>query len=31
MSQYFHIGDETLWDPSNGASRMFRRQVAVFR
>ncbi|MDQ1039855.1 hypothetical protein QFZ75_006271 [Streptomyces sp. V3I8] len=30
MSQYFDMGDETLWNPSNGASRMFRRQVAVF-
>jgi hypothetical protein len=30
MSQYFDIGDETLWNPSNGTSRMFRRQVAVF-
>ncbi|MEE4545593.1 DUF6086 family protein [Streptomyces sp. V4-01] len=30
MSQYFDIGDETLWNPSNGVSRLFRRQVAVF-
>ncbi|MGW5094671.1 DUF6086 family protein [Streptomyces nodosus] len=30
MSQYFDRGDETLWNPSNGASRLFRRQVAVF-
>ncbi|MGW3152372.1 DUF6086 family protein [Streptomyces sp. NPDC001177] len=30
MSQYFDMGDVTLWNPSNGASRMFRRQVAVF-
>ncbi|MCD2462146.1 DUF6086 family protein [Streptomyces sp. NPDC056534] len=30
MSQYFIMGDETLWNPSNGASRMFQRQVAVF-
>ncbi|MFE2977009.1 DUF6086 family protein [Streptomyces sp. NPDC059258] len=30
MSQHFDIGDETLWNPSNGASRMFQRQVAVF-
>ncbi|WP_431982115.1 DUF6086 family protein [Streptomyces qinglanensis] len=30
MSQYFDIGDETLWNPSNGVSRMFQRQVAVF-
>ncbi|GAA2607238.1 MULTISPECIES: DUF6086 family protein [Streptomyces] len=30
MSQYFDIGEETLWNPSNGTSRMFQRQVAVF-
>ncbi|MDX3850471.1 DUF6086 family protein [Streptomyces sp. AK02-01A] len=30
MSQYFEIADETLWNPSNGASRLFLRQVAVF-
>ncbi|MBP2587017.1 hypothetical protein J3A78_007495 [Streptomyces sp. PvR006] len=30
MSQYFLMGGETLWNPSNGASRMFQRQVAVF-
>lgn len=30
MSQYFDVGDETLWNPSNGASRMFQRQVALF-
>ncbi|MFJ1563427.1 DUF6086 family protein [Streptomyces erythrochromogenes] len=30
MSQYFDLGDETLWNPSNGASRMFQRHVAVF-
>ncbi|MFD6888104.1 DUF6086 family protein [Streptomyces sp. NPDC059957] len=30
MSQYFDLGDETLWNPSNGASRMFQRQIAVF-
>ncbi|MEU6878846.1 DUF6086 family protein [Streptomyces sp. NPDC046712] len=30
MSQYFDIGDKTLWNPSNGASRMFQCQVAVF-
>ncbi|MFD9408102.1 DUF6086 family protein [Streptomyces sp. NPDC059989] len=30
MSQYFDIGDETLWNPSNGAARMFCRHVAVF-
>ncbi|MEV4972199.1 DUF6086 family protein [Streptomyces scopuliridis] len=30
MSQYFDLGDETLWNPSNGASRMFQRHVSVF-
>ncbi|MFJ3621933.1 DUF6086 family protein [Streptomyces iakyrus] len=30
MSQYFDVGEETLWNPSNGASRLFQRQVAVF-
>lgn len=30
MSQYFDMGDETLWNPSNGVSLMFQRQVAVF-
>ncbi|ALV37930.1 DUF6086 family protein [Streptomyces sp. CdTB01] len=30
MSQYFDIGDETVWNPSNGAARLFLRQVAVF-
>ncbi|WP_240805952.1 DUF6086 family protein [Streptomyces sp. BPSDS2] len=30
MSQYFDMGDETLWNPSNGASRMFQRQAAIF-
>ncbi|MFJ4677859.1 MULTISPECIES: DUF6086 family protein [unclassified Kitasatospora] len=30
MSQYYDRGDETLWNPSNGASRLFLRQVAVF-
>ncbi|WKX69381.1 DUF6086 family protein [Streptomyces sp. XD-27] len=30
MSQYFDMGEETLWNPSNGASRLFLRQVAVF-
>ncbi|MEV4440960.1 DUF6086 family protein [Streptomyces sp. NPDC049577] len=30
MSQYFQIGDEILWNPSSGVSRIFLRQVAVF-
>jgi hypothetical protein len=30
VSQYFDIGDKTVWNPSNGASRLFRRQVTVF-
>ncbi|MFE9565689.1 DUF6086 family protein [Streptomyces sp. NPDC006487] len=30
MSQYYDLGDETLWNPSNGAARLFHRQVALF-
>ncbi|MFC9247685.1 DUF6086 family protein [Streptomyces sp. NPDC057136] len=30
MSQYFNLGNEALWNPSNGASGLFLRQVAVF-
>jgi len=30
MSQYFDMGDETLWNPSNGVARLFLLQVAVF-
>ncbi|MBC9718720.1 hypothetical protein H9Y04_39960 [Streptomyces sp. TRM66268-LWL] len=30
MSMYFDIGDETLWNPSNGAGRLFLKQVEVF-
>ncbi|HET6856883.1 MAG TPA: DUF6086 family protein [Streptomyces sp.] len=30
MSQYFDLGDETLWNPSSGVSRRFRQQVALF-
>ncbi|GGW20118.1 hypothetical protein GCM10018980_45560 [Streptomyces capoamus] len=30
MSQYFDLGGETLWNPSNGAARLFLRQVEVF-
>ncbi|MEW2128995.1 DUF6086 family protein [Streptomyces sp. NPDC005435] len=30
MSQDFILGDETLWNPSNGASRLFLRQVELF-
>ncbi|MFE1785688.1 DUF6086 family protein [Streptomyces sp. NPDC059506] len=30
MSQYYDMGEETLWNPSNGVSRLFLRQVAVF-
>ncbi|MFD7689884.1 DUF6086 family protein [Streptomyces sp. NPDC059781] len=30
MSMYFKLGDETLWNPSNGAGRLFMRQVEVF-
>ncbi|OEJ97593.1 DUF6086 family protein [Streptomyces thermolilacinus] len=30
MSEYCNLGGETLWNPSQGASRMFRRHVALF-
>ncbi|MFE9022997.1 DUF6086 family protein [Streptomyces sp. NPDC007808] len=30
MSMYFDVGDETLWNPSSGAGRLFLRQVEVF-
>ncbi|MBL1120496.1 hypothetical protein JK364_50630 [Streptomyces sp. 110] len=30
MSQYFTMGEESLWNPSNGAARLFLRQTAVF-
>ncbi|MFJ1806899.1 MULTISPECIES: DUF6086 family protein [unclassified Streptomyces] len=30
MSMYFDVGDETLWNPSTGAGRLFLRQVEVF-
>ncbi|WP_159765282.1 DUF6086 family protein [Streptomyces sp. HM190] len=30
MSMYFDIGDETLWNPSNSAGRLFLRQVEAF-
>lgn len=30
MSMYFDVGDETLWNPSNGVGRLFLRQVEVF-
>lgn len=30
MSQYFDIGDETLWNPSNGAARLFLRYVRLY-
>ncbi|WP_433889538.1 DUF6086 family protein [Streptomyces sp. CA-111067] len=30
MSQYFDVGDETLWNPATGVSQLFRRQVEVF-
>ncbi|MGW8329861.1 DUF6086 family protein [Streptomyces sp. NPDC055897] len=31
MSQYYDIGDQTLWNPSNGASRLFMSQVSVYQ
>ncbi|MFJ8233533.1 DUF6086 family protein [Streptomyces sp. NPDC094448] len=30
MSQYFNMGDETVWNPSNGVSQLFMSQVDVF-
>lgn len=30
MSQYFDIGDETLWNPSTGAARLFLRHVRLY-
>ncbi|MGW6709517.1 DUF6086 family protein [Streptomyces sp. NPDC054956] len=30
MSQHYDVGDETVWNPSNGAARLFHRQVALF-
>ncbi|MFD0227759.1 DUF6086 family protein [Streptomyces hirsutus] len=30
MSMYFDVGDETLWNPSNGAGQLFLRQIEVF-
>jgi hypothetical protein len=30
LSQYYEFGDETLWNPSSGVSRLFLRQVALF-
>lgn len=30
MSQYFELGDTTLWNPSTGVARLFLRHVALF-
>ncbi|WP_377267579.1 DUF6086 family protein [Peterkaempfera sp. SMS 1(5)a] len=30
MSQYFDLGEQTLWNPSNDAAGLFLRQVSVF-
>ncbi|MFF3328819.1 DUF6086 family protein [Streptomyces sp. NPDC002888] len=30
MSQYFDLGDQTLWNPSNGAARLFLLHVRVY-
>ncbi|MEV7887898.1 DUF6086 family protein [Streptomyces sp. NPDC002817] len=30
MSQYFDVGDETLWNPSDGAARLFLRHVRLY-
>ncbi|MFG2891040.1 DUF6086 family protein [Streptomyces sp. NPDC048248] len=29
MSQYYDVGDRTLWNPSGGVSRLFMSQVSV--
>ncbi|MEV6881320.1 DUF6086 family protein [Streptomyces sp. NPDC051135] len=29
MSKYYDLGDRTLWNPSNGASRLFMSQVTA--
>ncbi|WP_328936474.1 DUF6086 family protein [Streptomyces tauricus] len=31
MSQYYDLGDRTLWNPSDGASRLFMSQVTVYQ
>lgn len=31
MSQYYDMGDQTLWNPSNGASRLFMSQVSFYQ
>jgi Family of unknown function (DUF6086) len=30
VSQYYELGEVALWNPSNGASRLFLRQAALF-
>ncbi|WTX00109.1 DUF6086 family protein [Streptomycetaceae bacterium NBC_01309] len=30
MSQYYEMGDQTLWNPSNGASQLFLGQVNLY-
>ncbi|MEU8678646.1 DUF6086 family protein [Streptomyces sp. NPDC048560] len=31
MSQYYKLGDRTLWNPPNGASRLFMSHVTVYQ
>ncbi|MFH9044798.1 DUF6086 family protein [Streptomyces sp. NPDC017966] len=31
MSQYYQLSGQTLWNPSNGASRLFMSQVTVYQ
>ncbi|WP_310725944.1 DUF6086 family protein [Streptomyces sp. N2A] len=31
MSQYYDLDDQTLWNPSNGVSRLFMSQVGVYQ
>ncbi|MFF4954995.1 DUF6086 family protein [Streptomyces chattanoogensis] len=30
MSQYYDMGEQTLWNPSSGASRLFMSQLSVY-
>lgn len=30
MSRHYDVGDETVWNPSNGAARLFHAQLTLF-
>ncbi|WP_408907207.1 DUF6086 family protein [Streptomyces cavernicola] len=30
MSQYYDLGEQPLWNPSNGASHLFLSQVRLY-